>query len=700
MSSGITGVTVEPNLRILVVDDNEAIHADFRKVLCGPSRTVSNLAAARAAFLGDAVPVAAPRSFEIDSAFQGQEALEKVRQAVREQRPYAMAFVDVRMPPGWDGIETVRRIWQEYPRLQVVICTAYSDYSWDKTAEVLTQTDRLLFLKKPFDNIEVRQFASALTEKWRLEREAEFREQELEKTVAQRTDELRETYACYVQSEGRYNLVAENTSDMISRHDRDGVFLFASSASRVLFDYEPAQLVGRNLFEFLSAGSATELCREQASTLAAWCEAPATYQLTRKNGGTVWVETSVRQVCDESGELREYVCTTRNVSRRKRLEQELVHSQKLEAMGRLAGGVAHDFNNLLTIILGNTELIVDDVPRDSRLREPIDEIHAAGQRAVALTEQLLTFGREPLIEHEAVDLNEVVARMERRLLPLLGDQIQMEFCLDPRLPRVNAKASQLEQILLNLALNARDAMPDGGRLICSTHVVELPDESASAPAGLLPGRYALLTVADTGQGMDEATKSRAFEPFFTTKPLGGGMGMGLALAFGIVRQFGGRIDVVSEPDAGAIFRIALPLSDLPLLAEHAPNLAFRPNRGAETLLIVDDQDAVRGLARRILAGRGYHVLEASNGAEAMRISDEYEHAIHLLVTDVIMPEMSGRQVAESLLPRRPEMKVLFVSGYTADALDECTLLNPDADYLQKPYSRDSLACRVRQLLDR
>jgi PAS domain S-box-containing protein len=373
---------------------------------------------------------------------------------------------------------------------------------------------------------------------------------------------------------------------------------------------------------------------------------------------------------------------------------QLQHSQRMEAVGRLAGGVAHDFNNLLTTILGTSDLLLEQLPPP--WREDVLEIKRAGERAAELTKQLLAFSRKQVIEARALNLNQVLEGVVGMLKRLIGADVELILRTDPTLGTIRADAGQLEQVMVNLVVNARDAMPEGGKLYIETGNVDLEaeHESWSLPAG----RYVMLTVTDTGVGMSPETQEHIFEPFFTTKEKGKGTGLGLAMVYGIIRQSGGRISAYSEPGAGAVFRIYLPRVDDTAQSRHFPVPAPALS-GSETILIAEDEMSVRGLARRILESSGYLVLAAANGEEALRVASSHEGPIHLLLTDVVMPGMSGPELAERLAQHRNESRVLFMSGYTDSAMLHHGLLKGGLSYLAKPFSPSALKRRVRETLD-
>lgn len=380
------------------------------------------------------------------------------------------------------------------------------------------------------------------------------------------------------------------------------------------------------------------------------------------------------------------------------LEQQLRQAQKVEAIGRLAGGVAHDFNNLLTLIGGYADLTLGQLPQGDPLHENLEEITSAARRAAELTRQLLAFSRRQILAPKVIDLNAVVAGTEKMLRRLIGEDIDLVATPEPELWRVKADAGQIEQIIMNLAVNARDAMPDGGRLTLETQNVELDDAYARAHVAVQPGPYVMLAISDTGSGMDDETLGHLFEPFFTTKGPGQGTGLGLATVYGIVKQSGGNIWVYSEVGRGTTFKVYLPRVDEPLDSATPPKPSASL-RGTETILLVEDERGVRLLALRVLEGNGYSVLEAAEGPTAIELVRQYEGPIHLLVTDVVMPHMGGRAVADAVTSLRPTVKVLYLSGYTANAIVHRGVLDPKTPFLEKPFTPATLASKVREVLD-
>ncbi|HZI21844.1 MAG TPA: MASE1 domain-containing protein [Gemmatimonadales bacterium] len=419
----------------------------------------------------------------------------------------------------------------------------------------------------------------------------------------------------------------------------------------------------------------------------------------RKDGSPVTLSLSVAPVYDAAGQVTGMLSIAADLTELRQLEVQYRQAQKMEAVGRLAGGIAHDFNNLLTAILGTTSLLLEDLGPEARVRPDIQEIEKAAKQAAGLTRQLLIFSRQQVLEPRVLDVNALVGDLERMLRRLIGEDIELRTTLDAGLGAVRADPGQLEQAIVNLVVNARDAMPQGGRLTIETANAELDQGYVGSHTPAQPGPYVLLAVSDTGVGMDVQTQARLFEPFFTTKEPGRGTGLGLATVYGIVKQSGGYIWAYSELGRGSTFKMYLPrVAATPETLAAAPAVAPLA-RGSETILVVEDQEEVRKLAQRVLETRGYTVLTAADGHEALAVAARYAQRIDLLVTDVVMPRINGRELALRIAAVRRNLPVLYVSGYTGEAIREHGLLEPGVAFLQKPFTADALAGKVREVLD-
>jgi two-component system cell cycle sensor histidine kinase/response regulator CckA len=416
----------------------------------------------------------------------------------------------------------------------------------------------------------------------------------------------------------------------------------------------------------------------------------------RKDGTEFPVEVSLGPLATKDGTL--VSSTIVDISERKKIEQQLRLAQRMEAIGQLAGGIAHDFNNLLAVIIGSADILVDEITQSDSLSKKVEMIRSAGSSAADLVRQLLAFSRQQMVQPLVLDTKKIVDGTQAMLRRLIGENIQLSVVVEDGVGFITADPGQIEQVLLNLAVNARDAMPKGGRLTIRARNVELDDTDKKKHDPLVPGRYVLLAVEDSGCGMDQKTQARIFDPFFTTKELGKGTGLGLATVYGIVKQSRGYIWVYSEVGQGTIFKIYLPRTDQVIYPQRPKEEEATALQGSETILLAEDSESLREMAREYLESIGYTVLEANSGTQALQRAKDFNGRIDLLLTDIIMPEMGGPELADQIVSLRPEVKVIFTSGYTGDALAGHGPLDPAATFIQKPYRPKALARKIREVL--
>jgi len=706
------------NHRILIVDDSPAIHDDFKKILVRRNPAGDDFASAEASLFGAPETGAEnDQDFDLTSAFQGEEALAVVRDAVKAGRPFATVFVDMRMPPGWDGLETTAQLWRADPDLQIVLCTAYSDYSWHELCVRIGATDQMVILKKPFDAIEVLQLASALAEKWKLLQQARLKVHDLERVIGERTRELQTS-----NEQLRAEIGQRQTTEQELRGTQEKLNHFLSKSPAVLYSvkFESGRLIpswvsdnftnftGRKIQDWYQQTPEENHVEESdrfivadgLRTLLARNQVSLQYRIRRLDNTVRWVRDDRQLLRDEAQQPVEIIGCWTDITERRALEEQLRQSQKMEAFGQLAGGVAHDFNNLLTIIKGYVCMLLSEDCVPEQQAPSLAAIAKATDRAALLTRQLLTFSRRQLFQPKPLELNEVVAGTSQMLQQLLGESITLKTHCESGKVSITADPNMLEQILINLATNARDAMPRGGQFVVSTSACDIGGAHVRQHRESRPGPHVCLSVTDTGCGITPEHLSRLFEPFFTTKDVGKGTGLGLASVYGIVKQHDGWIEVSSHVGKGTSFRIYFPLSSHPVIpAESSPPVTLARG-GGETVLIVEDEPGLRELFCLTLQRLGYRVFTECSGAKALHSWSSRLDQIDLLLTDVVMPGgVSGWELVSTLQAGKPDLKAIYMSGHSTDASGHVSGAAKNIRFLAKPFSVETLAETVRTCLD-
>jgi len=497
------------------------------------------------------------------------------------------------------------------------------------------------------------------------------------------------------EREELFRLITENAADMIAVVDGSGNRLYNSPSYQRLLGYSPEELRQSKGIEQVHPDDRQKVIEAAIEAQRSGVGRSLEYRIRHKDGHWVPLESTASVIKSSGGGVEKLVIVNRDVTERKDLEKKLLLSEKLEAIGKLSGGVAHDFNNLLGVILGYTSELQKRIPPDDPYREAVDEIQNAGKRAASLTQQLLAFSRKQVFEPQILDLKTIVAEAAKMLERLIGEDITLDIVSVQQMGMVKADRGQIERVILNLAVNARDAMPQGGTITIEIADVELDESNHTLACTIAPGSYVMLKVTDTGCGMDAELQSHIFEPFFTTK--GQGTGLGLATVYGVVKQSGGEIAVESSPGKGATFRIYLPRVSETAEKIHIVEPSGKTNLEHRTVLLVEDERTLRKLTRKMLTEVGLTVLEAENGLQAIEMAERTESPIDLLLTDIVMPGMSGWALAETLSSQRPEMRVLYMSGYPDGVIARHGIAGPGITILQKPFTSDELTRRVEEV---
>ncbi|MEI6042911.1 MAG: response regulator [Chloroflexota bacterium] len=630
--------------QIMVVEDESIVALDLQTTL---------------EELGYAVPVITT---------SGADALEKAAKFHLD-----LVLMDIMLKGEMDGIEAAEQLRVRFD-IPVIYLTAYADNNTIQRAKL---TEPSGYILKPFEERELQITLEMALYKHKVERKLKESEQWL-------------------------TTVLQSIGDVVITTNTAGFITYLNPIAEKFTGWSQAEAVGKELkqvFKTIDGKTPTSIANSPRPT-------SSNLLLVARNGLVTPIEDSLASLKDSQGNINGVVLVFRDITPRKQAEEalrkseeQLRQAQKMDAVGRLAGGVVHDFNNLLTSILDYSNKLSNKLSEGDPLRQEVEQLQKASQRASTLTQQLMAFSLKQTLQPKVLDLNTIVTEMDGILRRVMGDDIELTTTLGSRLGRVKVDPNQFQQVILNLALNARDAMSNGGKFTLETANIKLDEDSGIQHIRVVPGQYAMLTISDTGVGMDLETRSHLFEPFFTTKEPGRGTGLGLSTAYGIVRQSGGHIWVYSEPGLGTIFKIYLPITSDPDEPAVLKPTSSRLSRGCETVLVVEDEDGIRSLVRKLLQKSGYFVLEASHGIEALQVSEQYEDTIHLLLTDVVMPLMSGRELAERLALVRPNMKILYMSGYTREAIDHHGLLDPGLAFLQKPFTLSVLSQKIREVLE-
>jgi len=802
------------NKRIIVVDDDTDIWEAYKAILA-PHQLVGKFTAQKKMeeLVADVGKKELPASecFDVSFASQGQDGFELVKQSIQAEKPYAVAFIDVRMPPGWDGMETAMQIRDVDPDIEIVIVTAYADRSREEIAQAVNPPHKLLYLRKPFDLDELNQIALSLCEKWNISRGEEKQRQKLstilrttpaaifttdmhrhitswnraaekitgygadevmgkpcifkeiarddfcrkcgserygvrevnqeitfldrsgrERTVSLNASPLvnkknetvgavesfwditlrKETEKALQDSEERFRALVETTSDWVWEVDGEARFTYCSPVCERIYGYPPEELLGRSMLDVLVAPESAEELKKQFQESFdngsgfQWLERP----VARKDGELIYIETNGAPLKDNGNRVVGFHGIDRDVTERKMMEAEKAimeeryhQGQKLEALGTLAGGIAHDFNNILTPIIGYAQIgeLHLNKGRYDKIQECLATIRESAAAAADMTKQILAYSRQQVLDTGRINISSTVMNMSKMLNRLIREDIELEYDLAEDIWFTRADSGRLGQVLVNLVVNAKDAIAESGRIVIRTKNIDIPesDPMLDAERNYFSGSFVLMSVSDTGTGMDKKTQDRIFDPFFTTKPSGKGTGIGLSTVFGIVRQHGGHIILESHPGQGTTIEIYLPKEADDKAGDDVRNESTDLHHGSETILLVEDSKEVLAAVSVGLKTFGYNVVEANGSDKAIEIINESHGNIDMLITDVVMPGLSGREVAETFRLKNETLPVLFMSGHTSEIDPEALQKIQHSFFIQKPFSPTQIASRVRNILD-
>jgi PAS domain S-box-containing protein len=691
----------EKNLRILVVDDNRAVHDDFRKILCAGKKTSAGLAASEEMLFGDTETAVQVPAFELDSAYQGEEGLAKARQAAAEGRPYAMAFMDVRMPPGWDGVETSARIWECCPDLQIVICTAYSDYSWQAMLARLGNSDKLVILKKPFDTMEVLQLANAMTEKWQLHQEVCLKLEQLEELVRKRTSDLcstneslqteiivRKDAEARIREQARMLDLAQ---DAIHVRDMDGRIRYWNKSAERLYGWTSTEVIGAPLSDLYCADPADLEKENKARAQVEQGDWSGELNRLSKTGCSILVHSRWTLVRDQDGRPNSILVMDTDITEKKKLEARLLHAQRMDSIGTLATGIAHDLNNILAPVMMIGPLLREEI-KDSGTLALLDSMEAGARRGADIVKQILTFARGVKSARAPVQTYRLLKEFCGFISETFPKNITLNFAAPKDIWMVDGNSTELHQVLVNLCLNACEAMPNGGFLTLSALNVTLDEQAASSIPNARAGRYVVWIVADTGVGIAPKNLDRVFDPFFTTKEVGKGPGLGLSTVLGIVNSCGGCIQLKSQLGCGTEVKIFLPAAGAPQPAKHLPD----PPRGVgELILVLDGDEALAGVVQKVLAASGYRVLAASDETEAVELYRRNWRQISVVLADLMMPDIAD--VISAMRRINPAVKLVASSTMPPEQIPS-SLRIPNRLFLSKPYQTPALLDTLRSAL--